>query len=91
MLIPDLFATELDADKDTTTVAALAHQTSVALLPQWNVKKALAFFERAESETLAVVESEEAPVVIGLLNEAFATRRYAEEQDKANQGVTGEL
>ncbi len=91
VLIPDLFAAELDPAKDATAVGSLARQTSVALLPQWNVKKALAFFERAESETLAVVESEEAPVVIGLLNEAFATRRYAEEQDKANQGVTGQL
>ncbi len=88
---PELFTTELDATKDTTLVGDLARQKSVALLPQWNVKKALSFFERAESETLAVVESEENPILIGLLNEAFATRRYAEEQDKANQGVTGEL
>jgi CIC family chloride channel protein len=89
--IPDLFSAELDAAKDTTTVGDLKRLPSVALLPQWNVKQAFTFFERAESETLAVIESEDAPTVIGLLNEAFATRRYAEEQDKANQGVTGEL
>ena len=48
-------------------------------------------FDRAEAETLAVVEGEDSGQVIGSMTEAFATRRYAEELDKANQGVMGDL
>lgn len=87
----DLFAAELDADKDKTKVGDVAKLPEVALLPQWNIKEALAVFERAEAETLAVVEGEDTGKVIGSMSEAFATRRYAEELDKANQGVLGDL
>jgi CIC family chloride channel protein len=37
-----------------------------------------------------VIESQDTGKVIGLLTERFATRRYAEELDKANRGVLGE-
>jgi CIC family chloride channel protein len=87
----DMFASELDADKETLKVGDIAKLPEVALLPQWNIKEALAVFERAEAETLAVVEGEDTGKVIGSMTEAFATRRYAEELDKANQGVMGEL
>jgi CIC family chloride channel protein len=87
----ELHATEYDADKETKTVGDVAKLPEVALLPQWNIKEALAVFERAEAETLAVVEGEDTGKVIGAMTEAFATRRYAEELDKANQGVMGEL
>ncbi len=91
--IADLHATELDADKDTLKIGDIAKLPEVALLPQWNIKEALAVFERAEAETLAVVDGEgdTGGKVIGSITEAFATRRYAEELDKANQGVMGEL
>jgi CIC family chloride channel protein len=87
----ELYAAELDDDKDSLKLAGLARLPEVALLPNWNIKEALAVFERAEAETLAVVESEDSGAVIGSMTEAFATRRYAEELDKANQGVMGEL
>ena len=55
------------------------------------IKEALAQFERAEGESLAVVDSLETGTVIGMLTEAHATRRYAEELDKASRGVLGEV
>jgi CIC family chloride channel protein len=87
---PELFTTELDEKADETKVGDLAHDRDIALLPEWNAKEALAVFDRAEAETLAVIESQDTGKVIGLLTERFATRRYAEELDKANRGVLGE-
>jgi len=85
----DMFTADHDATAATETVGDLARLPEVALLPQWNIKEALAVFERAEAETLAVIDSEDTGTVIGSITEAFATRRYAEELDKANQGVIG--
>jgi CIC family chloride channel protein len=87
---PDLFTAELDEKADETKVGDLVHDRDIALLPEWNAKEALAVFDRAEAETLAVIESQDTGKVIGLLTERFATRRYAEELDKANRGVLGE-
>ncbi len=84
----ELFSTDLD-DKADTAVSDRLHQRDIALLPDWNVKEALAAFDRAEAETLAVIESEDTGAVIGLLTEKFATRRYAEELDKANREAMG--
>ena len=49
----------------------------------------MAIFDRSESEALAVVENRESLKVLGLLTEGFALRRYAEELDKARQGLAG--
>ena len=76
--------------QDNRTAADLAHFRETALLPDMNVKTAMAMFDRAEAETLAVVDDPETRHVIGLLNEAHAARRYAEELDKHNRGLTGE-
>jgi CIC family chloride channel protein len=86
----ELFTAGLDEKAGETLVGGLIHDRDLALLPEWNVKEALATFDRAEAETLAVIESEDTGKVIGLLTESFATRRYAEELDKANRGYTGE-
>ena len=86
----ELFAAKLDEKASDTLLSTLVHDRDLALLPNWNVKEALATFDRAEAETLAVIESEDTGKVIGLLTERFATRRYAEELDKANRGVIGE-
>ncbi len=85
----ELFSAELDDKADAAPVGDHVHGRDIALLPEWNVKEALAAFDRAEAETLAVIESEDNGTVIGLLTEKFATRRYAEELDKANREVMG--
>jgi CIC family chloride channel protein len=86
----ELFAADLDAAAGSTTIGELSHHRTVALLPDWNVKQALDAFDRAEAESLAVIESEDSGKVIGLLSESHATRRYAEELDNASQSVIGE-
>ena len=56
--------------------------------PDLDVRTALAIFDAAQTDTLAVTERESG-VVIGLLGEAFAARRYAQETDLAAKGVLG--
>ena len=87
---PELFTTDLDERAATAKVGDFVHARDLALLPEWNAKEALAVFDRAEVETLAVIESQDTGKVIGLLTERHATRRYAEELDKANRGVVGD-
>jgi CIC family chloride channel protein len=90
-LVPtaEVFAAEHDDKCDTAEVSTLAHLHGAALLPEMNVKEAMDLFGRAEAETLAVVNSPEDQHVIGILNEAYATRRYAEALNNANKDVTG--
>jgi CIC family chloride channel protein len=89
-LTAELFNPDLDAVAETETVAAHRRLEEVALLSDWNIKEALVVFDRAEAEALAVVDGAESGQVLGLLTERFATRRYAEELDKASRSVTGD-
>ncbi len=59
------------------------------LTPELNIKEAMTAFDRTETETLVVVDNPAELRVLGLLTETYATRRYAEELDKANRGLTG--
>jgi CIC family chloride channel protein len=47
----------------------------------------MAVFDNTESEALAVIDAPETRKVLGLLTEGYAMRRYAEELDKARQGL----
>jgi CIC family chloride channel protein len=72
------------------TAHDIAHWGDSPLTPAMNIKQAVAVFDRTESEALAVVEDLVDRKVIGLLTEGYALRRYAEELDKARQGLSGE-
>jgi chloride channel protein, CIC family len=87
----EAFTAELDDEASTTRVADLARLRSSALLPEMNVKEAMDTFGKAEAEVLAVVENAESRKVIGLLNESYATRRYAEALNSASRDVVGEV
>jgi CIC family chloride channel protein len=78
-----------DAD-ETAPSSSLARFTDCALTAAMNVKQALALFDRVEAESLAVVDSADDRRVMGLLNETFAVRRYAEELDKSRRELIGE-
>ena len=91
VMLPDLFSGDLDAIADDIQVIEIARFTDVVLLPEMNVKTAMAVFDEAEAEMLAVVESADNRKVVGFLNESFARRRYVEEIDKATRGVLGTL
>lgn len=73
---------------DAASVSMVARATAFALHPDQNVRDAMALFESGQSEILAVTDPDTAAVV-GLLGEAYAARRYAEETDRAAQGVLG--
>jgi CIC family chloride channel protein len=89
-LIAEAFASIDRPEEDAhRTAADIAHWADAALTPAMNIKEAVAIFDRTESEALAVVEDLTARKVIGLLTEGYALRRYAEELDKARQGLAG--
>jgi CIC family chloride channel protein len=82
---------EVHADADENhAVRDLLHYTDTVLLPQMTIKEAVAMFENAESDALAVVDSAEARHVIGLLTEQYALRRYSEELDRRRRELSGE-
>ena len=78
-----------DAD-DSHRLADILHYADTVLLPQMTVKEAIAMFENAESDALAVVDSPETKRVIGLLTEQYALRRYSEELDRRRRELSGE-
>src|SRR5260221_12052046 len=87
VMLPALFSSDLDTIADDIQVIELARYTDIALLPEINVKTAMAMFDVAEAEMLAGGGSPGNPKGIGFLTETFARRRYVEEIDKATRGV----
>jgi CIC family chloride channel protein len=84
--VPDLHA----APKEVTRLGELLEREETVLLPQMNVKEAIALFEKAESDALVVVDDLERRNVIGLLTEQHALRRYSEELDRSRRELSGE-
>ena len=87
VLLPEAHA---DADDDHK-VRDIVHYAETVLLPQMTIKEAVAMFENAESDALVVVDNAQDRRVIGLLTEAHALRRYAEELDRARRDLIGEV
>jgi chloride channel protein, CIC family len=78
-----------DAD-DEHVVGDLLHHADNVLLPKMTIKEAVAMFEAAESDALAVVDGADSRHVIGLLTEQHALRRYSEELDRRRRELSGE-
>ena len=64
------------------TIAPLLHHQKTPLLPAMNAKEAMAIFDAAEAEALAVIDGWDSRNVIGLLTQAHLLRRYGEELEK---------
>ena len=77
-------------DSDRPTLEELLHDQEAMLLPQMTVKEAVAMFEKAETDALAVVDAPERRHVIGLLTEQHALRRYNEELDRRRRELSRE-
>jgi CIC family chloride channel protein len=86
VLPPEAHADEDDDHK----VGDIVHYADIVLLPQMTVKEAVAMFENAESDALAVVDNAQDRHVIGLLTEQHALRRYTEELDRRRRELSGE-
>jgi chloride channel protein, CIC family len=78
-----------DADDDHL-VGDLVHHVDTVLLAKMTIKEAVAMFEVAESDALAVVDGPDTRHVIGVLTEAHALRRYSEELDRRRRELSGE-
>lgn len=87
-LVAEAHAPDIEAD---TELASILHHADVVLHPGMNVQEAIVVFDAAEAESLAVVEGDGDRRPIGLLTEAHAMRRYAEESEQRRREVIGEI
>jgi CIC family chloride channel protein len=86
VLVSEAHATDIDAGK---TLQAILHYPRVVLHPGMNIREAIAAFDVTEAESLTVVEAGDNKP-IGILTEAHAMRRYAEESERRRREVVGD-
>ena len=86
--VPEIHAPDLNGSVESETIGGFLHNQKAFLQPQMNVRDAMQMFDETESEALAVVD--DGRHVIGLLSEAHASRRYAEELERARRDLVGE-
>ena len=70
------------------TVAGLAVSEDITLSPDLNIADVMHLFETTETDELAVVDTK--GQVLGLLAEAYVTRRYASELERQHLDLYGE-
>jgi CIC family chloride channel protein len=87
-MVAEAHAPELENAK---CVRDILHYHNVVLNPLMNIQEAIAVFDTAEAETLAVVEADGEHKPIGMLSEAHAVRRYAEESEQRRREVIGDV
>jgi len=75
---------------DSALLNIVRHRSAV-LHPAMNIQEAIAVFDAAEAESLAVVEANRERRPIGILTEAHALRRYAEESERRRREVVGDV
>jgi chloride channel protein, CIC family len=87
VVVPEAHSSELSA---TAPVREILHHTDNFLVPSMTVREAVIAFDRTEAEALAVVDSPISRRLVGLLTEAHALRRYAEESELRRRELVGE-
>jgi CIC family chloride channel protein len=75
----------------TDGLIGILHQRDVVLHPFMNIQEAIAIFDAAEAESLAVVEIGDQRHPIGTLSETHAMRRYAEESEQRRREAIGDV
>jgi CIC family chloride channel protein len=68
-------------------VGALAILSDYWLTPEMAIKKIMGAFDASAGDELAVLDQNQRP--LGVLSEAYATRRYADELEMARRDLTG--
>jgi CIC family chloride channel protein len=71
-------------------IGDVLHHAQDFLRPEMSVKEALAIFESAEADALAVIDDPLSRQVVGLLTEPYALKRYNEELDRKRRELAGE-
>jgi chloride channel protein, CIC family len=74
-----------------SSLADILQYRNVVLHPVMNIQEAIAVFDAAEAESLAVVEEAGEHRPIGILTEAHAVRRYAEESEQRRREAVGDI
>jgi CIC family chloride channel protein len=87
-LIAEAHAPDIETDNG---LIGILHHREVVLHPVMNIQQAIAVFDAAEAESLAVVEAGGERRPIGILTEAHAMRRYAEESEQRRREAVGEI
>jgi CIC family chloride channel protein len=87
-LVADAHAPDIEAPDG---LISLLHYRDVVLHPGMNIREAIAVFDAAEAESLAVVDTDGEHRPIGVLTEAHAMRRYAEESERWRREVIGDI
>jgi len=87
-VVAEAHAPDIDAVRG---LIGILHHRDVVLHPVMNIREAIAVFDAAEAESLAVVETDGERRPVGILTEAHAMRRYAEESDKRRREAIGEV
>ena len=87
-VVAEAHAPDIDAKRG---LIGILHHRDVVLHPAMNIQEAIAVFDAAEAESLAVVEAGGEYRPVGILTEAHAMRRYAEESDKRRREAIGEV
>jgi CIC family chloride channel protein len=88
VLVAEAHAPDVDMTKG---LHGILHHRGVMLDPVMNIQEAIAIFDAAEAESLAVVETSSDHRPIGVLTEAHAMRRYAEESERQRRGMIGDV
>jgi CIC family chloride channel protein len=88
VLVAEAHAPDLEA---ASTLADILRYRDVVLHPVMNIQEAIAVFDAAEAESLAVVEAGGEHRPIGILTEAHAMRRYAEESERRRREAIGDI
>src|SRR4030088_907087 len=87
-LVAEAHAPDIDAHSG---LAGILHYRDIVLHPVMNIQEAIAVFDAAEAESLAVVETGGEHRPIGILTEAHAMRRYAEESEQRRREAVGDI
>jgi chloride channel protein, CIC family len=87
-LVAETHAPDIDASK---SLVGILHYRDVVLHPVMNIQEAIAVFDAAEAESLVVVETGGEHRPIGILSEAHAMRRYAEESEQRRREAVGDI
>jgi CIC family chloride channel protein len=86
--VPEAHALALAEDDDGGPISSIANMPKTMLHPDIDVRSALAIFDAAAADTLAVTDRTTG-AVLGTLSEAFAARRYAQETSQAAGDLLG--
>jgi CIC family chloride channel protein len=87
-LVADAHAPGIDAKSGLN---GILHHRDVVLHPLMNIQEAIEVFDAAEAESLVVVDTGGEHRPIGILTEAHAMRRYAEESEQRRREAVGDV